>query len=105
MFYVQRSPNSNTVVYAVRLDARGEIDRSDPVEAFWRKFNIDGARTGLNFMERAMAYGVKVDRTQPGKPITFTIAALPERKLTLMLDGQRRPEAVMQVGSRSVKLA
>jgi hypothetical protein len=105
LFYVQRSPNANTVVYAARLDGKGEIDRNDPVEAFWRKFNIDGGKTGLNFMERMMAYGVRVDRAQAGKPITFTIAALPERKLTLTLDSQKRPQALMQMGSRSVKLA
>jgi hypothetical protein len=105
LFFVQRSPNANTVIYAARLDSHGEINRDDPVEAFWRKFNIDGARTGLNFMERMMAYGVKVNRVAPGKPITFTIAALPERTLTLALDAQHRPEALIQIGSRSVKLA
>jgi hypothetical protein len=105
LFYVQRSPNANTVVYAARLDAHGEIDRSDPVDAFWRKFNIDGARSGLNFIERSMAYGVRVDRVPPGKPITFTIAALPERKLTLALDAQHKPEALMQIGVRTVKVA
>jgi len=105
LFYVQRSPNSNTVVYAAKLDASGEINRNDPVDAYWRKFNIDGAKTGLNFIERAMAYGVKVDRAQPGKPVTFTIAALPERKLTLTLDAQKRPEALMQMGARTVKVA
>lgn len=105
LFFVQRSPNANTVVYAAKLDAHGEINRGDPVDAFWRKFNIDGAKTGLNFIERAMAYGVKVDRAQPGKPITFTIAALPERTLTLALDAQHKPEALMQMGDRTVKLA
>src|SRR3569833_3950055 len=58
LFFVQRSPNANTVVYAARLDAKGEIDRNDPVEAFWRKSNIAGAKVGLNFIERALAYGV-----------------------------------------------
>lgn len=105
LFYVQRSPNSNTIVYAARLDSQGEIDRDNPVEAFWRKFNIDGAKVGLNFMERMMAYGVHADRAQPGKPVTFTIAALPERKLTLTLDAQHRPQALMQMGSHTVKLA
>src|SRR5438874_646301 len=28
LFYVQRSPNSNTVVYAARLDGRGNLDAS-----------------------------------------------------------------------------
>jgi hypothetical protein len=105
LFYVQRSPNSNTVVYAARLDGDGAIQRRDPVEAFWRKFNIDGSRQPLNFIERMMAYGVRIDRVKAGAPVTFTIAALPERKLTLTLDASRRPQALIQIGGRTVKLA
>jgi hypothetical protein len=105
LFYVQRSPNSNTVVYAARLDGDGAIQRRDPVEAFWRKFNIDGSRQPLNFIERMMAYGVRIDRVKAGAPVTFTIAALPERKLTLTLDASKRPQALIQIGGRTVKLA
>ena len=105
LFYVQRSPNANTIVYAARLDANGTIRRDDPVEAFWRKFNIDGGKQPLNFIERMMAYGVRTDAVKPGAPITFTIAALPERKLTLTLDAGKRPQALMQIGTRTVKLA
>jgi hypothetical protein len=105
LFYVQRSPNSNTVIYAARLDARGNLDSSAPVEAFWRKFNIDGRKQPLNFIERMMAYGVKLDGRKAGRPVTFTIAALPERKVTVSLDSEHRPEALMQIGSHLVKLA
>jgi len=105
LFYVQRSPNSNTVIYAARLDAKGNLDPSAPVEAFWRKFNIDGSKQPLNFIERMMAYGVKFDGHQDGKPVTFSIAALPERKVTVSLDDDHRPEALMQIGSHLVKLA
>jgi hypothetical protein len=104
LFYVQRSPNANTVVYAAKLDAKGNLDSRAPVEAFWRKFNIDGSKQGLNFIERMMAYGVRV-ANRPGEPITFTIAALPERKLTLGWDAQHHPQATMAIGSRTVKLA
>jgi hypothetical protein len=100
LFYVQRSPNSNTIVYVAKLDAQGNLK---DVEAFWRKFNIDGAKQPLNFLERAMAYGVKVQSRKP--PITFTIAALPERKLTLTLDAQHHPRALMQIGTHTVKVA
>jgi hypothetical protein len=105
LFYVQRSPNSNTIVYAAKLDAQGNFDSRSPVEGFWRKFNIDGSRQPLNFIERMMAYGVKVDARKAGQPITFTIAALPERKLSLGLDAQHRPEATMRIGTHSVKVA
>jgi len=105
LFYVQRSPNSNTVVYAARLDGRGNLDASTPVEAFWRKFNIDGSKQPLNFIERMIAYGVKLDGRKDGRSASFSIAALPERKLTVSLDGQHRPQALMQVGGHKVKVA
>ena len=105
LFYVQRSPNANTVVYAARLDGQGNFDSRNPVEAFWRKFNIDGSKQPLNFMERMMAYGVKVNARKAGEPITFTIASLPQRKLTLGWDVQHHPQATMTIGSRVVKLA
>lgn len=105
LFYVQRSPNSNTVIYAAKLDAKGNLNSSTPVEAFWRKFNIDGSKQPLNFIERMIAYGVKLDRTKAGQPVTFAIAALPERKVTVSLDSERRPQALMQIGSHKVKVA
>jgi len=104
LFYIQRSPNANTVIYAARLDSNGEIDANNPIEVFWRKFNIDGSKQPLNFMERMMAYGVRTDTRKPGQPITFTIAALPDRKLTLSLDPKHRPQALLQVGTHTVRL-
>ena len=105
LFYVQRSPNANTVVYAAKLDGQGNFDSGTPVEAFWRKFNIDGSKQPLNFMERMMAYGVKLSPRKPGQPVSFAIAALPQRKLTLSWDAQHHPQATMTIGSKVVKLA
>ena len=104
LFYVQRSPNANTVVYVAKLDAQGNFDSRAPVEAFWRKFNIDGNRQPLNFIERMMAYGVKLSARKQAQPITFTIAALPQRRLTLSLDAQHHPQATMAIGTHTVKL-
>lgn len=105
LFYVQRSPNSNTVIYTARLDANGALDRREPVEGFWRKFNIDGSKQPLNMIERMMAYGVRTDRAGANGPVTFTIAALPERKISVTLDGNKRPQALLQVGARTIKLS
>jgi hypothetical protein len=105
LFYVQRSPNANTVVYAAKLDAKGNFDSRNPVDAFWRKFNIDGGKKNLNFIERMMAYGVRVATNKAGQPVTFTIAALPQRKLTLGWDEHHRPQATLAIGNRTVKLA
>lgn len=105
LFYVERSVNSNTVIYAAKLDAHGAIDPKRPVDAFWRWYNVDGHKKDLNFIERIMAYGVHANPQRPNQPITFTIVALPERILTLDLDDRKHPEALIQIGSHTVKLA
>src|ERR1700761_7415473 len=102
LFYIQRSPNSNTIVYTAHRDDKGMIDTSNPVEAFWRKFNIDGSKQSLNMIERMMAYGVRADRAQPGKPTTFSIAALPERKFELTFDAHHGPMALLKMGEHTV---
>ena len=52
-----------------------------------------------------MAYGVKLDARRKSQPATFTIAALPERKLTLGFDAQHHPQATMQIGGHAVRVA
>jgi hypothetical protein len=105
LFYIQRSVNSNTVIYAARLDAQGRPDRSDPVEVYWRWYNVDGHRKPLNFIERNMAYGVSVDRrARTPNAIAFQVEALPERKLFLRRDGKGGAEALIQIGNHLARL-
>lgn len=104
LFYIERSVNSNTVVYAARLNAQGTFDAKAPVDAYWRWFNVDGHKKPLNFVERMMAYGVHVDPVEAGKPLTFSIVPLPERKITLAMGTDHRPEARMKVGDHVVRL-
>lgn len=98
LFYVQRSANSNTVVYAARPD-----QPDHPVEAYWRLFNIDGKTRPLNFAERMLAYGIS-DLRRTGPAVTFHIRALPERELTLAPDADGRPAVWTRFGDRTVRL-
>ncbi len=59
VFYVQRSLNANTVVYAARLTAQGRLDPERPIEAYWRNYESGGRRSHLNWQERLLAYGVQ----------------------------------------------
>ena len=104
LFYIERSSNSNTVVYALDRDDKGVVNASAPVTAFWRWYNVDGAKKGLNFAERMMAYGVSNDGIRSGKLTTFRVAALPERTMTLDLADPAQPRALIQMEGRSVIL-
>jgi hypothetical protein len=105
LYYIQRSVNSNTVVYAANIDARGRIDPDAPVDAYWRWYNVDGRRKPLNLIEGMIAYGVKpAGHGGPGGAIVFKVAALPQREIFLDRDKEGHPEAVVQFGNRWTKL-
>jgi len=99
LFYVERSSNSNTVVYVANLDAKGRLDAKEPVKAYWRWYNRGGYVKPLNMVERMLAYGVKgVKRDGPNGSYSFHIAALPERTIYVGLDADGHPEAFGRVG-------
>lgn len=94
IFYVQRSVNSNTIVYTARLDAEGRLDRQMPVEVFWRRFNDEGEKRDLSSLERSFAFGVRAEPA-PDEPGSFVmrVVSYPRRPALLrMVDGTPRLE-------------
>ena len=105
VFYIERSSNSNTVIYCANLKD-GKLDTSEPIVGYWRWYNVDGHIKQLNFAERMMAYGIKsVKHDGPNGSYSFKIAAMPERTLYIGLDAKGQPEVFSKVGERWVKLA
>lgn len=105
VFYVERSSNSNTVVYCAHLDRNGRLDESEPIVGYWRWYNVDGHVKPLNFAERMLAYGIKsVRHDGPGGAYSFHIAAMPERTLYIGLNAQGKPEVFGRIGNRWVTL-
>ena len=58
LFYIQRDPNSNTIVYELNTDKSGKISASDPVHTFWIRYTDGGMRKDLNYLQRKFAYGI-----------------------------------------------
>ena len=105
LFYLQRSTNANTIVYAANFDADGRLNPHNPIEVFWRVFDEDGRRHGLNWIERLLAYGVRV---QPAKgfPDAFDayVVAFPQMKCRLDVSRSGTPECVVPINGRPAKL-
>lgn len=95
IFYVQRSLNSNTIVYTARLDGAGRLDAKRPVDVYWRRYNDAGERKELSTVERSLAFGVKADPVagQPGS-FMMRVVSYPKRPALLkIVDGVPRLEA------------
>lgn len=65
LFYLQRDPDENTVVYQLNL-TDNKINVSKPVNVYWIRYAQGGERRELNFIQRTMAYGVSHERLDSG---------------------------------------
>lgn len=57
LFYVQRDPNTNTIVYELN-EPNGMLDTEEPVHVYWIKYNEKGQHEELNYIQRKFAYGL-----------------------------------------------
>ncbi|AMJ66713.1 DUF4833 domain-containing protein [Hymenobacter sp. PAMC 26628] len=67
LFYLQREPNTNTVIYQLNVNNAGQLDEDEPINVFWIRYTEDGKRKDLNFIQRRFAYGLSAKRMGPNK--------------------------------------
>uniref|UniRef100_K3XA66 DUF4833 domain-containing protein n=1 Tax=Globisporangium ultimum (strain ATCC 200006 / CBS 805.95 / DAOM BR144) TaxID=431595 RepID=K3XA66_GLOUD len=86
-FIIQRSTNSNTVVYAAQVKAK-KLDPTKPLDVYWIMYEKDGApREDLNMIERNTAYGVTTTPHATNKEqYMVTLSSLKDRECVLLVD-------------------
>ena len=67
LFYLQRDPNINTVIYQLNVNNAGKVDEDEPVHVFWIRYGEHGERKDLNFIQRKFAYGLSAKKTGADK--------------------------------------
>lgn len=65
LFYLQRDPDRNTVVYKLNSE-NGVLDNDDPITAFWIRYEEQGQRKELSFIQRKLAYGLHTKKLTGG---------------------------------------
>ncbi len=58
LFYLQRDPNSNTIICQLNADSNGQLNKENPVNVFWIRYAENGQKSDLNFIQRKFAYGI-----------------------------------------------
>ena len=105
VFYLQRTGNSNTVVYTVNQRADGSINPSKPVDAFWRYFSGSGRKADLRFFEKKVAFGVRIKplKGQSGKYVA-NLNAVPHIKVRVEPTKDGKVRAVMPIQGTEARL-
>lgn len=84
LFYVQRSPNINMVMYDANVLPNKKINPENPVLVYWVLFDDKQKRLPLNYIQRNLAYGVECTPIA-NEPNNFDFRVVSYRKLRLKL--------------------
>ncbi|GAA4495372.1 hypothetical protein GCM10023172_07010 [Hymenobacter ginsengisoli] len=104
LFYLQRDPNTNTVIYQLNVNNAGKVDDDEPINVFWLRYDEQGQRKELNFIQRKFAYGLSADKVGPEK-FVLKFAAYNKVPFYLMRSGLDRAFHVFAVvNSRYIAL-
>ena len=66
LFYVQRTSNTNTIVYELN-EENGKLDKENPIHPFWIRYQEQGQTEELNYIQRTFAYGINVEATSDSR--------------------------------------
>lgn len=59
LFYLQRDPNTNTIICELNADKNGEVDKKDPILVYWIRYGDNGEKKDLSYIQRKFAYGIE----------------------------------------------
>lgn len=57
LFYVQRLPNANTIMYELNAP-NGHLNEDEPIHPYWIRYTSKNERDDLNYIQRKFAYGL-----------------------------------------------
>lgn len=67
LFYLQRDPNTNTLIYALNLEKNGSINPDRPIQVYWIWYGEKGQKKELGYIQRKFAYGIDTKPLGGGK--------------------------------------
>jgi hypothetical protein len=98
LFHIERNKNANIVCYDAMVLADGTLREKDPVDVYWLKLAEGGDRKGLKWIERRLAYGIKVIE-HDGDRVVLDMRADVKRPVFVEAVGDTM-RALMDIGGR-----
>ncbi len=101
LFVIERSTNANVVHYDAHLTSNGEIDTSQPIDAYWIMAARDGHREELNSFERSRAYGFTVEPGSDAHLVRIELVSQKQRPIQVYRDGNTMRAETLIAGRRA----
>jgi hypothetical protein len=104
LFYIQRSNNTNTVMYEANLRADKKLNLNDPVSVYWIRYAEQGQRESLTALQWQLAYGYQHQDASPAaNGVEISLNAFRKRQIYVSYqDGN--PVALTQINGHKAIL-
>ena len=104
LFYIQRSSNSNVVVYDANL-VNKKYETEKPIRSYWLRMSEKGQKESLSFIQRTLAYGYE-NEPIPNEPnnVDITMVSYKKRRIKLSFDAAGNPVALFQIAGKTSHL-
>lgn len=105
LFYVQRSSNTNAIVYDANVTRDGNLNETEPVKIYWLRYAEDSTTEDLNYIQRKYAYGInaKAMADQKNKYI-LQFVSYAKKHLYLMAKPNGKYAAYMNINGKLAEL-
>ena len=105
LFYIHKNTNPNCIVYALNLTEDGIINPNDPIEVFWRRYQEDGRKKKLGWLEKTFAFDFKVKplKSKPNSYV-FNLVAMKNRDLYATQDKYGKPQVAAHINGKLARL-
>ena len=102
LFYLQRTPNTNTIVYELNLK-NGQLDMEHPVEPVWLRYQENGQREALSFIQKKFAYGIKSKKLAENQ-FELSFVSYKKYKMYLRLGADKKYHVFTNINQQQVLL-
>ncbi|MDR1433755.1 DUF4833 domain-containing protein [Candidatus Endomicrobiellum devescovinae] len=96
LFKIERNKNANVVMYDARLDLNGNINKKNPVDAYWILYAKQGQREEITAFEKK-AYGYTVTANDDDdNSYNLVLKAVKDRPMKIVLvNGEYKAEILI----------
>lgn len=85
LFYVQRTFNTNTLIYELNFDEKQGLNEAEPIKTYWINYATNKSTEPLNYIQRKYAYGLEVKLIDAEKKsYVFNFVSYKKKKLYLL---------------------
>ena len=101
LFYIQKSSNTNTILYDANLGADKKLDAKNPVHTYWIRYTEGARKQELTGIQRSLAYGLHTKATA-GELGSYDgyFFAYRKRKFVVKMNAKGEPIALFPINGR-----